>query len=117
MRRQPSAASASPVGRVTLTLYGPIGDLAAALRTLADALDHEQATNTITYTTAVEPQGRGPAPGGMTAFLADRFAQLTPAAVDVVALLCCSTPEPATRRSRLKSEPSSASTVTSLVGC
>ena len=94
VRRQPSVASASPVGRVTLTLYGPIGDLAAALRTLADALDHELATSTVTYTATLEPQARGPAPGGMTAELADRFvAQLTPTAIEVVALLCRSAPE------------------------
>jgi hypothetical protein len=94
VRRQPSTARASPVGRVTLTLYGPIGELAAALRTLADALDREQATSTVTYTAMLEPHARGPAPGGMTAELADRFvAQLTPTALDVVALLCCSAPE------------------------
>jgi hypothetical protein len=45
MRRRPSSPEASSVGRVTLTLHGPIGELAAALRTLADALDHEQATS------------------------------------------------------------------------
>lgn len=73
MNRPLSSASASPVGRVTLALYGPIGELAAALRTLADALDQEQATSTVTYTAAVEPQARGPAPGGITASLADRF--------------------------------------------
>ena len=94
MSRQPSSATASPVGRVTLTLHGPIGELAAALRTLADALDHEQATTAVTYTATVEPHARGPAPGGMSAILADRFvAQLTPTAVDVVAVLCRSAPE------------------------
>src|SRR5215212_5437339 len=97
MNRRPSTASASPVGRVTrvtLTLYGPIGELAAALRTLADALDQEQATSTVTYTATVAPQARGPAPGGMTASLADRFvAQLTPAAVEVLAVLCRHAPE------------------------
>jgi hypothetical protein len=94
VHRQPSAVTASPIGRVTLTLYGPIGELAAALRTLAAALDQEQATSAITYTATVEPQARGPAPGGMTAALADRFvAQLTPAAVDVVELLYRNTPE------------------------
>jgi hypothetical protein len=94
VRRQPSTASASPVGRVTLTLHGPVGELAAALRTLADALDHEPATSAVIYTAALEPHARGPAPGGMTAELADRFvAQLTPAAVDVVALLCRNAPE------------------------
>jgi hypothetical protein len=94
VHRRTSAASTSPVGRVTLTLHGPLGELAAALRTLADALDHALATSTVTYTAAVEPQARGPAPGGMTAMLADRFvAQLTPAAMDVVALLCRSVPE------------------------
>jgi hypothetical protein len=94
MSRRPSAATASPIGRVTLTLHGPIGELAAALRTLADALDHEQTTSTVTYIATVEPQARGPAPGGMTAMLADRFvAQLTPAAVNVVELLCRNAPE------------------------
>jgi hypothetical protein len=94
VRRQPSAATASPVGRVTLTLHGPIGELAAALRTLAEALDHEEATSTVTYTATVEPHARGPAPGGMTTILADRFvAQLTPAAVNVVELLCRNAPE------------------------
>ena len=94
MRGQPSAATASPTGRVTLALHGPIGELATALRTLADALDQEQATSTVTYTATVEPQARGPAPGGVTAILADRFiAQLTPAAVNVVALLCRNAPE------------------------
>jgi hypothetical protein len=94
MNRRPSTASASPVGRVTLTLHGSIGELAAALRTLADALDQEQATSTVTYTATVEPQARGPAPGGMTASLADRFvARLTPAAVEVLVVLCRHTPE------------------------
>jgi hypothetical protein len=94
MNRRPSTASASPVGRVTLTLHGPVGELAAALRTLADALDQEQVTSTITYTTMVEPQARGPAPGGMTASLADRFvARLTPAAVEVLVVLCRHPPE------------------------
>jgi hypothetical protein len=75
-------------------LRGPIGELATALRTFADALDHEQATSTITYTATVEPQARGPAPGGMTAILADRFvAQLTRAAINVVELLCRNAPE------------------------
>jgi hypothetical protein len=73
--------------RVTLTLHGPIGELAAAL-------DEEQTTSTVTYTATVAPQARGPAPGGMTASLADRFvAQLTPAAVEVLAVLCRHAPE------------------------
>jgi hypothetical protein len=94
MNRPLSSARASPVGRVTLTLYGPIGELAAALRTLADALDQERATSTVTYTATVEPQARGPAPGGMTASLADRFvAQLTPAAVEVLVVLCRHAPD------------------------
>jgi hypothetical protein len=59
VRRQPSAATASPVGRVTLTLHGPIGELATALRILAAALDHEQATSTVTY-----PPGSNPTPVG-----------------------------------------------------
>jgi hypothetical protein len=94
MNRRPSTASASLVGRVTLTLHGPIGELAAALRTLADALDQEQATSTVTYTATVAPQARGPAPGGMTASLADRFvARLIPAAVEVLAVVCRHAPE------------------------
>jgi hypothetical protein len=118
MSRQPSSATASPVGRVTLTLHGPIGELAAALRTLADALDHEQATTAVTYTATVEPHARGPAPGGMSAILADRFvAQLTPTAVDVVAVLCRSAPDLTYEALQLKSRASSASAVTSLVGC
>ena len=94
MNHRPSTASASPVGRVTLTLHGPIGELAAALRTLADALDQEHATSTVTYTATVAPQARGPAPGGITASLADRcVAQLTPAAVEVLVVLCRHAPE------------------------
>jgi hypothetical protein len=94
MHRRPSTASASLVGRVTVTLHGPIGELAAALRILADALDQEQVTRTVTYTATVAPQARGPAPGGITASLADRFvAQLTPAAVEVLVVLCRHAPE------------------------
>jgi len=94
MNRRPSTPSAPLVGRVTLTLHGPIGELAAALRVLADALDQEQATSTVTYTATVVPQARGPAPGGMTASLADRFvAQLTPAAVEVLGVLSRHAPE------------------------
>jgi hypothetical protein len=94
MNRRPSTASASPVGRVTLTLHGPIGELAAALRTLADALDQKQTTSTVTYAATLDPQARGPAPGGMTASLADRFvARLTPAAVEVLAVVCRHAPE------------------------
>ena len=63
-------------------------------RSLADALDDEQATSTITYTATVEPHARGPAPGGMTVILADRFvAQLTPTAIDVLVVLCRNAPE------------------------
>jgi hypothetical protein len=94
MHRRPSPASAALVGRVTLTLHGPIGELAATLRTLADALDQEQAISTVTYTATLAPQACGPAPGGMTASLADRFvAQLTPAAVQVLVVLCRHAPE------------------------
>jgi hypothetical protein len=40
-----------------------------------------------------EPNARRPAPGGMNPLLADRFiAQLTPAAVEVVAVLCRGAP-------------------------
>jgi hypothetical protein len=41
------------------TLHGPIGELAAALRTLADALDQEQANSPVTYTATVEPRRVG----------------------------------------------------------
>jgi hypothetical protein len=48
----------------------------------------------VTYTAAVEPQARAPAPGGMTASLADRFVgQLTPAAVQILVVLCRHAPE------------------------
>ena len=50
MNRRPSTPSAPTSRRVTLALHGPIGELASALRTLADALDQEQATSTVTYT-------------------------------------------------------------------
>ena len=94
MDRQPSSTRPSPAGRVTLTLHGPISELAAALRTLADALDREQATGAVTYAAAVEADKFSSAPGGMTAALADRFvAQLSPAAVDVLALLCHNAPQ------------------------
>jgi hypothetical protein len=77
-----------------LSLHGPIRELAAALRTLADALDREQASGAVTYAAAVEADAPSPAPGGMTAALADRFvAQLSPAAVDVLALLCHNAPQ------------------------
>jgi hypothetical protein len=42
-----------------LALHGPIGELAAALRTLADALDREQAAGVITYTATVEAEAPG----------------------------------------------------------
>jgi hypothetical protein len=94
MDRRPSSAGPTPAGRVTLNLYGPIGELATALRTLADALDREQARSAVTYTATVEADGPGPAPGGMTPALADRFAaQLSSAAVDVLALLCHNAPQ------------------------
>jgi hypothetical protein len=93
MDRRSSAAGSAPAGRVTLVLHGSIADLAAALRTLADALDREQA-GTITYTATLEADAADAAPGGMTAALADRFvAQLTPAAVEVLAVLCRNAPE------------------------
>jgi hypothetical protein len=59
MHRLLSSVSASPVRRITLTLYGPIGELAAALRTLADALDQEQAISTVTYTARWSPGRAG----------------------------------------------------------
>jgi hypothetical protein len=94
MDRRPSSAGPPPAGRVTLTLHGPIGELAAALRTLADALDREQASGVATYAAAVEAEESSSAPGGMTAALADRFvAQLSPAAADVLALLCHNAPQ------------------------
>jgi hypothetical protein len=94
MDRRSSSAGPPPTGRVTLSLHGPIGELAAALRTLADALDREQASGAVTYAATVEAGAPGPAPGGMTAALADRFvAQLSSAAVDVLALLCHNAPQ------------------------
>jgi hypothetical protein len=94
MDHRPSSAGPSPAGRVTLTLHGPVSDLAAALRTLADALDREQASGAVTYAAAVEADEPSPAPGGMTAALADRFvAQLSSAAIDVLALLCHNAPQ------------------------
>jgi hypothetical protein len=94
MDRRSSSAGHAPGARVTLTLQGPIGELAAALRTLADALDREQATSAVTYTATVQADRPGPAPGGMTPAMADRFvAQLSPAAVDVLALLCDNAPQ------------------------
>jgi hypothetical protein len=94
MDRRPEFPGPSTFGRVTLTLYGPMGGLAAALRTLAGALDREQASGAVTYAAAVEADAPGPAPGGMTAALADRFvAQLSPSAVDVLALLCHNAPQ------------------------
>ena len=93
MDRRPSSAGSSP-RRVTLTLHGPISELAAALRTLADALDRERASGAVTYAAAAEADDSSPAPGGMTAALADRFvAQLSRAAVDVLALLCHNAPQ------------------------
>jgi hypothetical protein len=81
--------------RVTLTLHGPIGELPAALRTLADALDHEQATSTVTYTATAAPQARG-----FSAGRDDRqprrpvsWPKLTPAAVEVLVVLCRHAPE------------------------
>lgn len=44
---------------VTLTLHGPIGELAAAL-------GQERATSALAYTATVAPQAHGPAPGGIT---------------------------------------------------
>jgi hypothetical protein len=77
-----------------LTLHGPISELAAALRTLADALDREQASRAVTYTATVEADAPSPAPGGITSALADRFvSQLSSAAVDVLALLCDNAPQ------------------------
>jgi hypothetical protein len=94
MDRQPSSAGPRPAGRVTINLHGPIRELAAALRTLADALDREQASSAVTYTTTVEADAPSPAPGGMTPALADQFvSQLSSAAVDVLALLCHNAPQ------------------------
>jgi hypothetical protein len=93
MDRRPHAAAPPPTGRVALTLHGPIGDLAAALRTFADALDREQARGAVTYVATVEAHAPDPAPGGMTAALAEKFvSQLSSAAVDVLALLCHNAP-------------------------
>ena len=93
MDRGSSSAGPPPAARLTLTLHGPINELATALRTLADALDREQASGAITYAAAVEADESSPAPGGMTAALADRFlGQLSPAAVDVLTVLCHNAP-------------------------
>jgi hypothetical protein len=92
VRRQPSGASASPVGWVTLTLYGPSGELAAALRILADALGHEQATRTVSYTAALEPHARGPAPGGMTAELQTGSSPSSPRLPSTWWRCCAATP-------------------------
>jgi hypothetical protein len=64
MDGRPSSATPPPFGRVTLTLHGPIGELAAALRTLADALDREQASGAVTYTATVEADAPGSAQAG-----------------------------------------------------
>jgi hypothetical protein len=94
MDRRLSSTGPPPFGRVTLSLYGPIGELAAALRTLAEILDREQTSGAVTYAAAVEADAPGPVPGGMTAALADRFvAQLTAHAVEVLAVLCRNAPE------------------------
>jgi hypothetical protein len=93
MDRRSSSAGPPPTGRVTLSLHGPIGELAAALRTLADALDREQASGAVTYAATVEAGAPGPAPGGMTAALADRFVAQLSSAVDVLALLCHNAPQ------------------------
>jgi hypothetical protein len=78
MDHRPSSPGPRPAGRVTLTLHDPIGELAAALRTLADALDRGQASGAITYTSTVEADAPDPASGGMTAALADRFVAQLP---------------------------------------
>jgi hypothetical protein len=110
--RRPSSAGPTPAGRVTLNLYGPIGELATALRTLADALDREQARSAVTYTATVEADGPGPAPGGMTPDLADRFvAQLSSAAVDVLALLCHNAPQLTYEDLQAQAQANSASAV------
>jgi hypothetical protein len=91
---RPSSAGPPPAGQVTLTLQGPIGELAAALRTLADAVDRVQASDAVSYTATVEADAPGSAPGGMTRALADQFvSQLSSAAVDVLALLCHNAPQ------------------------
>jgi len=63
MHRLPSSVGPSPAGRVMLNLHGPIRELAAALRTLADALDRGQASGAVTYAAAVEADAPSPAPG------------------------------------------------------
>jgi hypothetical protein len=64
----------------------------------------------VTYTAAVEPQARGPAPGGMTASLADRFVgQLTPAAVQILVVLCRHAPEVTYEALQVEVQPTSAS--------
>ena len=91
MNRRPSSAGPSPAGWVTLTLHGPISELAAALRTLADASTASRSA--VLSLTPLLSKPTTPAPGGMTAALTDQFvAQLNPAAVDVLALLCHNAP-------------------------
>ncbi len=114
MDRRPSLSGPESAGRVTLTLHGPIGELASALRVLADALDREPAASAVTYTAAVEAKAVGSAPGGLTASLADRFvARLTPTAVEVLAVLCRNAPEVTYGAC----EPKSGSAVTGWAGC
>ena len=64
MDRRVTSAGPPAAGRVTLTLHGPIGELAAALRTLADALDRERASSAVTYTATVEADAPGPPRAG-----------------------------------------------------
>jgi hypothetical protein len=78
MDRRPHSSGPPSAGRVALTLHGPIGELAVTLRTLADALAREQVSRAVTYTATVQAGTPGPAPGGMTAALADRFVAQPP---------------------------------------
>ena len=88
MDRRPSSAGPLP-GRVTLTLHGRSVNSPPRCGPSPTSLDREQASGAVTYVAAAEADDSSPAPGGMTAALADRFvAQLSPAAVDVLALLC-----------------------------
>jgi hypothetical protein len=55
MDRRPHSSGPPSAGRVALTLHGPIGELDATLRTLADTLDREQVSRAVTYTATSKP--------------------------------------------------------------
>jgi hypothetical protein len=71
----------------------PIGELAAALRTLAEALDREQATSIITYNATVEPHARAGARRNDRRPRRPVRRPAHPAAVEVLAVLYRNAPE------------------------